>query len=302
MRILITGGTGTVGTAIIREYQAEHDFAVISRNEAQHAEFRDAFPDVQCFLGSIENISQLLGAYRKFRPEVVVHAAAVKHIDLAEKNPSQACRVNVLGSLNVIEASQRCGIQTTIGISTDKACNASVYGYTKFLMERTFLEANSYAIRFACCRFGNVAKSSGSVIPKWQLMAAKGEPLQVTDPTMCRLMISQPDAARLVMRAIREAQLGGGFVLTKKLKQVNILALAKRISPDYVVVGSRAGEKQHEALLLPAEIPYSCVSPEGYIKIGHTINRDEATRFDAGYDSSCAEQMTDTEIDDLLFS
>jgi FlaA1/EpsC-like NDP-sugar epimerase len=302
MRILITGGAGTVGAAFIRAYSHLHEFAVFSRNEAQQAALKQEFPDVQCYLGNIESLSQLLVAYRKFRPEAVIHAAAVKHIDLAEKNPAQTCRVNVLGSLNVIEAAQLCRIQTTIGISTDKACNASVYGYTKYLMERAFLEANSYDVRFACCRFGNVAKSSGSVIPKWLAMAARKEPLQITDPTMCRLMISQPDAAKLVMRALQEAQFGGGFVMTKKLKQVNILELAKAISRDYVVTGSRAGEKQHEALLMPTEIPYSCVTDEGYIKIGSTLNPDLATRFDAGYDSSCAEQMTPAEIFDLINS
>lgn len=300
MRILITGGTGTVGTAFMREHRHEHEFAVFSRNETLQHRVRGEFPSVRCFLGGVEDEEALLRAYQIFRPEIVIHAAAVKHIDIAEGQPIQTCKVNVLGALNVVACSTLMRTPTTIGISTDKACNASVYGYSKYLMERCFLEANSEDVRFAVCRFGNVAKSNGSVIPKWQAAAARGEPLQVTDPTMNRLMISQPDAARLIQKTIELTHLQGGFVLLKRLKQVNILALAKAISDNVVIVGARPGEKQHESLLTRDELLRSRLLDNTYVRIGRVVNPDPSTRCPTDMSSEHAEQMTEAEIKELL--
>lgn len=302
MRILITGGTGTVGTAFMREFGDKHEFAVLSRNEMLQWAVKKEFPRTHCFLGGVESLDRVLRAYHMFQPAVVIHAAAVKHIDMAEQQPIQTCKVNVLGSLNVIEASTLMQTPTTIAISTDKACSASVYGASKFLMERAFLEADTARAKFAVCRFGNVAKSNGSVIPKWLAAAAKGEPLEVTSPTMCRMMISQPDAAKLIQLAIELAQFRGKFVLLKKLKQVNVLALAKQISDNVVVVGPRPGEKQYETLLTEAEIPYSYVDDHGYVMLRPEMNMDLATRFGGGYSSQSAEEMTDTEIRDLIYA
>ncbi len=302
MRALITGGSGTVGLAFIKEYGRLYDFAIYSRSEKMQWEAKQKFPDVTCFLGGIEEQDRLLNAYEKFKPDVVVHAAALKHIDLAEKNPIQACRVNILGTLNVIQASVLTRTRTTIGISTDKACSQSVYGRSKYLMERCFRDANSPAARFACCRFANVAKSNGSVIPKWLEAAARGEKLTITDPAMCRMIISQQDSARLIQKAVVLCGNDGGFVLLKKLKQLNILDLAKQISDNYEVTGARAGEKLHEALLDPAEIPYSQVLSDGYIKLSDTVNTDETTRFSEGYDSATTDRMSEQEIRDLIAS
>lgn len=313
MRILITGGSGTVGQAFIKAYTGSpgkphvagdtHTFAILSRNEKLQWEAKRRFPNTQCFLGGVEDRASLIAVYKKFKPTLVIHAAAVKHIDLADKQPAQTCRVNVLGSMNVVEASQLCETPITIGISTDKACSHSVYGASKYLMERCFLEADTPKTKFVCCRFGNVVKSNGSVIPKWLEAVARGEPLQVTDPTMCRMMISQPAAAAVIWRAIEQLRGGeSGFILTRKLKQVNILDLAKAISDNVEIVGARDGEYRHEALLMPAEIPYSKQLTNGYVAIYKTVNPDASTRFAEGYDSATSERMSHAEIRELIES
>lgn len=303
MRVLITGGSGTVGTAFIAAYAGRYEFAILSRNEKLQWEAKQKFPGITCYLGNVEDFARLMRAYQEFRPDVVIHAAALKHIDLAEQQPIQTCRVNIIGMLNVIEASVLLQTPVTIGISTDKACNSqSVYGWSKYFMERCFMEANTAATKFALCRFANVAKSNGSVIPKWLAAAARGEKLTVTDPAMCRMVISQGDAARLIQKAIELCDTGGGFVLSKQLKQLNILDLAKQISANYEVVGARAGEQLHESLLSAAEIPCSQVLGDGYVRINSSPNPDVATRFDAGYDSRTSERMTEQEIRDLIAS
>ena len=303
MRILITGGTGTVGSAFIREYGQAHEIAVYSRNEKLQWDTKLNFPGVKCYLGSVENLPGLLTAYDQFCPDVVIHAAAMKHVDMAERQPAQTCRVNIVGTLNVIAASKMTRTLVTVGISTDKACGTSVYGMSKYLTERCLLEADSPETRFAACRFGNVAKSNGSVIPRWLEAAAAGKELTVTDPSMCRLMISQPDAARLVLEAVDRCQgSDGGFILTKQLKAVNILDLAKQISPKYSVIGRRDGESQHESMIKESELPYTRQFPDGYIRIGDTVNEDVSTRCVSGYDSATAERMTEQEIRTLLDS
>ena len=120
MKVLITGGTGTVGRALIA--QNDNDYISISRNEENIANLKREYPSVKCYVGNIEDKSLLLRVFKEVKPDVVVHAAAMKHIDLMEQNPIAGCNVNVMGSLNVVEASIINDIPITIGISTDKAC------------------------------------------------------------------------------------------------------------------------------------------------------------------------------------
>lgn len=301
IRILITGGSGTVGSAFIREYRDRYQFAVLSRNEQLSAKFSQEFPEVPCYLANVDNREQLFHVYEKVRPNAVIHAAAIKHINLAELQPIQASTVNVTGSLNVIAASQRFDVPVTIGISTDKACNStSVYGLTKLLMEKCFLEANTPTNCFAVCRFANVAHSNGSVIPLWLAAAAKGEKLKITNPDMARMIFSQADAARLVHAAIRQAQHGGGFILSKLLKQVNILDLAKTISDNYEVIGPRPGEKAHEDLISAAEAPYTELLADGYVRI-NTCRNTNGTGLNGAYNSQNAPKMTAEELRELVY-
>ena len=254
MKVLITGGTGTVGKALIAKN--DNEYISISRNEENITELKRDYPNVKCYVGNIEDKSLLLRVFKEVKPDVVVHSAAMKHIDLMELNPIAGCNVNVMGSLNVVEASIINDIPITVGISTDKAClSESVYGASKYLMERVFMNTNTDDNRFSLTRFANVAHSAGSVLPFWLKLKKEGSPLKLTDPNMNRLIFTKEDAASLINRTIDfTKENGGGFVKSYKMKCVNMLDLAKVISDDIEIVGKRPGEKTDEDLISEREI------------------------------------------------
>ena len=272
-RVLITGGAGTIGKAFIKRYQDRFKFYNMSRDEGSQTQLKREFPEVENHIGPIEDIGSVYRVFESVKPDIVIHAAAMKHIDIIESEPIQACNINVVGSLNVILASTKYDVPITVAVSTDKACSSeSVYGDTKHLMERCFMDANSEDIRFSSCRFANVAHSNGSVLPFWLGLKEKGLPLKLTDPKMNRLIFTQKDAAELIMKTITYTEmLGGGFVGSTKMKTTNMLDLAKVISDDIEVVGKRAGEKVDEDLISEKELPYTYVRGD-YIMIKQEEN------------------------------
>ena len=301
-RVLITGGSGTIGRAFIRNYYNDLiSFYSLSRNENSQVELSRDYPKIPFqVLGNIEDKLTVYRAFEEIKPDIVIHAAAVKHINLAEEQPIHTCNVNVIGSINVIEAAIRTDVPTVVAISTDKACSsASVYGDTKSLMERCFLEANTNRNRFSVCRFANVAHSNGSVLPFWLKMKSQGKQISLTDPKMNRLMFTQTDAARLIHRTIKYTEKnGGGFVSSYKMKCVNMLDLAKVISEDVVIVGKRPGEKTDEDLIAEHELPYTYVRGND-IHIRMEKN-DGENKLDVPYNSKSAEKMTPQEIKELV--
>ena len=301
-RVLITGGSGTIGRAFIRNYYNDFiSFYSLSRNENAQVELSRDYPKIPLqFLGNIEDKLTVYRAFEEIKPDIVIHAAAVKHINLAEEQPIHTCNVNVIGSINVIEAAIRTDVPTVVAISTDKACSsASVYGDTKSLMERCFLEANTNRNRFSVCRFANVAHSNGSVLPFWLKMKSQGKQISLTDPKMNRLMFTQTDAARLIHRTIKYTEKnGGGFISSYKMKCVNMLDLAKVISEDVVIVGKRPGEKTDEDLIAEHELPYTYVRGND-IHIRMEKNEGD-NKLDVPYNSKSAEKMTPKEIKELV--
>ena len=304
MRILITGGSGTIGKAFIKEFP-EHTYYNVSRNEKFLTDLLRECPDVKNFIGNIEDTGFLMRVFNSVRPDVVIHAAAMKHINIAEENPIQTCQSNVIGSINVINASIMNDVPITIGISTDKACSSeSVYGDTKSLMEKCFMEANTMKNRFALTRFANVAHSNGSVLPFWLDCKKHNKPIKITDPDMNRLIFSKSDAAKLIKHAMDKCEDGdGGFVCSYKMKSVNMMDVAKTIAyegyiSDVEVIGKRPGEKVNEDLISDKEIPFTYVHGDMiYIYNQHNFDENKLTK---GYSSATAEKMTEEEIKDLL--
>ena len=267
-KVLITGGTGTVGKSFIKRYYNDYEFHSISRNETSISELKNEFPKVNCYIGNICNQEHMMNLFCKIKPEIVIHAAALKHINLAEENPSSASEINVMGSMNIIKASIRAKVALTVGVSTDKACNPdSVYGYSKRMMEKMFLEYHNEDTKFVCTRFANVANSNGSVIPFWISEEKKGNPLKLTDPDMNRLMFSKKDSAELIQKAISSSTMcHDPFILCKMMKNVNLLELAKTISNKKVeIIGKRPGEKLNETLISIKELPFTSKDIDGYV-------------------------------------
>ena len=299
MKVLITGGTGTVGKALIKNNDSE--YINVSRNEEKIAELRREYPEVKSYVGNIEDKGLLLRVFKDVKPDVVVHAAAMKHIDLMEKNPIAGCNINVMGSLNVVEASIINDVPITVGISTDKACLAeSVYGASKYLMERVFMNSNNDTNRFSLTRFANVAHSTGSVLPFWLKLKEEGEYLKLTDPDMNRLIFTQADAAQLIKRTIKwTEQHGGGFVKSFRMKCVNMWDLAMTISDKIEVVGKRPGEKTDEDLVSENEVNRTFLYGDD-IHIRMEENEQD-NKLTEPYNSKSAVMMTEEEMEELVW-
>ncbi|HEY4243363.1 MAG TPA: UDP-N-acetylglucosamine 4,6-dehydratase (inverting) [Kofleriaceae bacterium] len=253
--ILVTGGTGSFGRAFIERALASGARKVIalSRDEQKHYNLERSIDDrrLRCFVGDIRDRDRLMLAFRDV--DIVVHAAAMKHVPICEYNPLEAVQTNVNGARNVIEAAMTCGVSRVIGLSTDKAVSpANLYGATKLCMEKLLVAANAYAgdrrTRFSLVRYGNVMGSAGSVIPLFRAQRARGQ-LTITDARMTRFWIEMSDAVDLVLRGLE--LMTGGEIFIPKLPTSDIETLAEAVAPGVprTSVGIRPGEKLHETLI-----------------------------------------------------
>lgn len=255
MRILITGGSGYLGRGIMR-YWPDNIYTVLSRDEhKQDLARQKQHPNhmTRWVLGDVLDYDRLAYTMQAHEIELVIHAAAVKYIPEAEKNVDEAVKVNVQGSRNVIKAALAANAKRVVGISTDKAVQpVNVYGMTKALMERLFIEANEYVVGqtvFTLTRYGNVVGSTGSVIPLFQRQAANGGHITITDPTMTRYWQSVQESVDLIKLAVK-AQ--AGDIIVPDGRAMGLQQLAAAIGgPDCTidVIGVRPGEKQHETLI-----------------------------------------------------
>lgn len=189
--------------------------------------------------------------------DIVIHAAALKRVEVCEEDPNEAIATNIWGSINVTRACIERGVSKALLLSTDKAAAPNtLYGSTKLVAERVFAGANIYSAstptRFAITRYGNVAGSTGSVIPTWRSQAHLG-PISITHPQMTRFLMSMDDAVALVALALKEMR--GGEIFVPKLRGAGILQLAAAVVPDakMKVTGIRPGEKLHECLITESE-------------------------------------------------
>ena len=304
-KILITGGAGTVGSSFIEQYYNDYEFFNVSRNEMQIADLKQKFEKVKSFVADICDLDHMINLFSSIKPDIVIHAAALKHINLAEENPAKAVEINIVGSLNIIKASIRAEVPLTIGISTDKACKPdSVYGYTKSMMESMFKQYHNDKTKFVCTRFANVANSNGSVIPFWISEAKKGNALKLTDPKMNRLMFSKKESAKLIHKAIDQSQVSNeSFIICKIMKNVNLLELAKSLSDKEVeIIGKRPGEKLNETLISEREIPYTFILDD-YVYISPTkTDTLYNVRLVKEHSSANAEWISVKELEELVWS
>lgn len=300
-KVFITGGSGTVGRSFINRYYNEYKFYSFARGEKAQVALKRLFPEVEIIIGGIEDLNHLTSEIVRIKPDIVIHAAALKHVDTAEKQPSRAILINVIGSYNIIQACKTANIPIIVGISTDKACSpTNIYGNSKLFMEKLFLEAHNENNRFVCCRFGNVAWSNGSVIPFWLSQKSQGKSLTLTDPKMNRLMFSEEESSELIRKCIDEAiEQEKGFVLSRLMKTINMHKLAKFISSEVEIIGLRPGENLNEDLISEKELPYSTLV-ENHIYLRSEINMNLSSRLPTKLSSENAEEMNEKEIKAIL--
>lgn len=300
-KVFITGGSGTVGTCFIEHNINKYKIYSYSRNEKAQVALKRTFPKVEIILGSVEDRLNLENTIVKVKPDIIIHAAALKHVDSAEKQPMEMVKSNIIGSKNIIELTKKHDIPITIGISTDKACDPNnLYGYSKLMMEKMFVEANSEKNIFCCARFGNVAGSNGSVIPFWLNCKKQNKPLPLTNATMTRLMLNGKEVSSLLERCIYEAENKlGGFILSKIMKKVEMNDLANVISSKKEIIGLRPGEELHENLISERELKFTRLDND-YIFILNKKNHDKLSQLKNPLSSKNAIKMSSNELKSLV--
>jgi UDP-N-acetylglucosamine 4,6-dehydratase len=260
-RVLVTGGTGTFGNAIVARLLAKpgvERVIVFSRDEYKQNEMSRRFTDprLSFFLGDIRDKNRLFRAFNQV--DIVVHAAALKQVPALEYNPSEAILTNVVGSQNVIEAALERNVERVMVISSDKAVHPiNLYGATKLCAERVAVAANSYRgkegkTRISAMRYGNVIGSRGSLVELIEKQKDSGV-IPLTDERMTRFWIHVQDVIGVVLEAIERME--GGEIFVPKMKSTKVVDLIKTIAPDVrlEVIGMRPGEKLHEILITEYE-------------------------------------------------
>lgn len=254
--VLITGGTGSFGKRFTTKALelGVKKIIVFSRDELKQYEMKQEFKDerIRFFIGDVRDKDRL---YRAFDGvDIVIHAAAMKHVDACEYNPFEAVKTNINGAQNIIEAAIDRGVEKVIALSTDKACSpVNLYGATKLASDKLFVAANAYVgekrTQFSVVRYGNVVGSRGSVVPFFKKVRETGV-LPITDERMTRFWITLDQGVQFVLDNLERMQ--GGEIFVPKIPSMNIMDLAKAIAPECEtkIIGIRPGEKLHEAMIM----------------------------------------------------
>lgn len=266
--VLITGGTGSLGKALTQRIFKDHPnvkrLIIFSRDEQKQFVMAQEYPKdkynaIRFFIGDVRDKERLLRAFKGV--DYVIHAAAMKHVHLAEYNPSECIKTNVNGAENVIHAALETEVERVVALSTDKACAPiNLYGATKLTSDKLFVAANnikgSNEIRFSVVRYGNVMGSNGSVIPFFIKKKEEGF-LPITDPNMTRFNITLDGGVDMVLHALEHAW--GGEIFVPKIASYKIGDVAKAVAPnvEHKVVGIRPGEKIHEEMITHSDSFYT---------------------------------------------
>lgn len=262
--ILITGGTGSLGKALVKtileRWPDVHRLVIYSRDEQKQFLMNQEFPDtkykaLRYFIGDVRDFERLKRALNGI--DYVIHAAAMKHVHIAEYNPDECVKTNIGGAENVIRACLETDVKKVVALSTDKACAPiNLYGATKLTSDKLFIAANNIKglkeIDFSVVRYGNVMGSNGSVIPFFQKVKQQGE-IPITHPEMTRFNISLQEGVDMVLHALDQAW--GGELFVPKIPSYRITDVAEAVAPGVPVkvVGIRPGEKIHEEMITTSD-------------------------------------------------
>lgn len=276
-KILITGGTGSLGQALTRRLLKSNadSIRIYSRNENNQVSMASQLNDerLRFLIGDIRDYSRLIRAMEDI--DIVFHAAALKHVPVIEYNPFEAISTNIIGSQNVVNACLHEDVEIAVGVGTDKAVSPlNTYGATKLLMEKLFVTASNYTnperhkTKFLSLRYGNVLGSSGSVVPKFIKQIRSGEKITITDPEMTRFSITMDEALDFILESTMISK--GSEIFIPKLRTYSIMdikdilfELIGSVKEEYV--GIRPGEKLHETLINLDEMRYTYELDDKYI-------------------------------------
>ena len=270
--ILITGATGSFGTAMTRYLLEHHNpktIRIFSRDEYKQLMFQRQIDDsrLRFFLGDIRDRNRIRRACEGV--DIIFNAAALKHVPVCEYNPFEAIQTNITGAINVVDAAIDCGVHKVMTISSDKAVSpVNLYGATKLCAEKVFIHGNSYSgdrgTILGCVRYGNVIGSRGSVLPLF-LDQRKTHKLTVTDSRMTRFWITVEAAVAFVVRSLE--QMVGGEIFVPKIPSMKVIDMAYAVDPEAQVteIGARQGEKLHETLVMREEAGHTVEYGNSYI-------------------------------------
>lgn len=286
--ILITGGTGSFGkkyTKNLLENYKPNKIIIYSRDELKQYEMSQEFDDkcMRYFIGDVRDADRLKKAMRDV--DFVIHAAALKHVPIAEYNPMECIKTNIYGAQNVIDAALENGVSKIIALSTDKAANpVNLYGATKLASDKLFVAANNLVgtqdIQFSVVRYGNVIGSRGSVVPYFQKLIKDGTTfLPITDEKMTRFMITLEDGVNFVLKNFERMQ--GGEIFVPKIPSMKIVDLADAMAPNLErkIIGIRPGEKLHE-IMCPADDSHLTFEFDDHFVIAPTITFTNRRDYD----------------------
>jgi UDP-N-acetylglucosamine 4,6-dehydratase/5-epimerase len=305
--ILITGGTGFLGRHLGRALRARYSVVLGGRNHDQNRVAQE-FTGCPVLAFDVANIEAVRDAMAEVRPAIVIHAAASKYVDIAERQPMECLDVNVSGSQNVARVAIEKGVGVVVGISTDKSAApvANTYGLTKALMERLFCAMDGKSdTRFVCVRFGNLPWSTGSVFPIWKRMHAETGVIGSTGPKMTRYFSPVDDAVQLVTTALARTEELHGKVLSREMKSARIRDIldvwVKHLGGRWTPIEGRAGERSHESLIGETEVQSTtAVRFDGVRHYVINFNKHVANPLPAPLSSADAERFTEAELLDLI--
>jgi len=296
-KILIIGGTGALGKTLIRTYQDSNNIRVFSRDEHKQVYLMAADwvnkNNVSCMIGDVKDKDSIANALIEYKPDVVINAAALKHVPICESNPYESVNVNIIGHQNLLECITRSThkIETIIYVSSDKACKpVNVYGMSKAISERLYIEfaKKQTSIKVCLVRYGNVLESTGSVIPYFkQLLNGNAEYLPITDMRMTRFLLTLDSAVDLIDWAYNTPE-SHGCIAIPKVQSFKIEHIAKALVKHYLgnetaiplkQVGIRKGEKLHEEMISDEEWMRT-IEMKNYL-ITDNIVRDEHKSYNS---------------------
>jgi len=299
--ILITGGTGSLGKeltkTILEKWPKVQRLIIYSRDEQKQFQMAqeypvDQYPMIRFFIGDVRDLERLKRAF--IGVDYVIHAAAMKHVHIAEYNPDECVKTNIGGAENVIKATLGSNVTDVVALSTDKACAPiNLYGATKLASDKLFIAANNIVgkqnVKFSVVRYGNVMGSNGSVIPFFLNRRASGV-LPITEPTMTRFNISLADGVKMVLHAMEHSW--GGELYVPKIPSYRITDVAEAIGPEceHPVIGIRPGEKIHEEMITSSDSFTTYVLGEYYVILPQVTKWDLDSyikKFDARKVPSC---------------